>query len=100
MKPISRGAHKSSNFFQEVGYGTRTTVASIKGSVKKLGVKYQDALVILYNKANLNVITVVKPDANGDYKINVLNNSVMCFLVAFDSKKQYNAVIQDMVVPK
>lgn len=100
MKPASRKTFKSNNFLQDVGYGAKNTVASIKGSVKKLGAKYQDALVVLYNKANLNVITVVKPDSNGDYKINALNNSVTCFLVAFDSKKQYNAVIQDQVVPK
>lgn len=100
MKPISRRSLKSNNFLQEVGFGAENTVASIKGSVKELGAKYQDAFIVLYNKANLNVITVVRPDENSDYKILGLNSSLTCFLVALDSKMRYNAVIQDNVVPK
>ncbi|WP_306436570.1 hypothetical protein [Acinetobacter colistiniresistens] len=85
---------------QNLGFGSKNTVASIKGSTKKLGVNYADALVALYNKENLALIGVRKPDANGGYQFYGLNNSVNCFIVAFDNKKQYNAVIQDGVVPK
>lgn len=100
MKPVSRKAMPSGNLLQDVGFGSKNTVASIKGSTKKLGEKYKDCLVVLYNKVNLQPIAVKKPDADGSYQVYGLNNSLDCFLVAFDSKKQYNAVIQDNVVPK
>lgn len=100
MKPLGRQVAKHSNLLLEVGFGSKNTVASIKGSTKKLGEKYKNCLVVLYNKANLQPLAVRKPDADGNYQIYGLNNSLDCFLVAFDSAKQYNAVIQDNVVPK
>lgn len=100
MKPCSRKAMPSGNLLQDIGFGLKNTVASVKGSIKKLGEKYQDATVVLYNKANLQTIAFRKPDENGDYKILGLNNSLTCFVIAFDNSKQFNAVIQDNVVPK
>lgn len=97
MKPCSRNAQHSSNLLQEIG---QNTVARIQGSTKKLGDKYKGALVVLYNKANLQPISVRKPDADGGYHFLGLNNSLNCFIVAFDIQQQYNAVIQDNVVPK
>ena len=100
MKPCSYQAMSSGNLLQDIGFGSENTIASIKGSVKKLGLNYKNATVVLYNKANLQPLAVRKPDADGNYQIYGLNNSLDCFLVAFDSTKQYNAVIQDNVVPK
>lgn len=100
MKPCSRIALNSGNLLQQVGFGVQNTIASIKGSTKKLGEKYNDATVVLYNKANLQPLAIRKPDENGDYQIFGLNNSVVCFIVALDNKTQFNAVIQDQVVPK
>lgn len=54
----------------------------------------------MYNKANLQPVAIRKPDKNGAYKIYGLNNSIICFIVAFDSARQFNAVIQDRVIPK
>ena len=103
MKPALRRAFPSSNFLNvnfNTNFGSKNTVASIKGSVKKLGTKYSQALVVLYNKANLLPIAIRKPDANGNYQFLGLNADLKTFIVAFDKKQQYNAVIQDMVVPK
>jgi len=75
-------------------------LAAIKGSTKKLGEKYKDSLVVLYSKANLQPITVRKPDANGQYQFTGLNANLKTFVVAFDSNHRFNAVIQDNVVPK
>ena len=100
MKPISRKVALSGNLLQDIGFGSKNTVSHIKGSVKKLGNQYQNALIVLYNKANFLPIAVRKPDQNGDYQILGLNNSLNCFITAFDDKKQYNAVIQDNIVPK
>ncbi len=103
MKPISRKVMHSSNFINgnfSANFGSKNTVASIKGSVKKLGTKYSQALVVLYNKANLLPIAVRKPDASGNYQFLGLNTDLTCFIVALDKQQQYNAVIQDKVVPK
>lgn len=75
-------------------------VAKIKGSTKKLGQQYQDVIVVLYNKANLQPITIRKPDQNGNYQFLGLNTDLKTFIVAFDKKQQFNAIIQDSVVPK
>ncbi|RYL22099.1 hypothetical protein [Acinetobacter piscicola] len=100
MKPCSRKVMQRGNLLQDIGFGSKNTVASIEGTIKKLGVNYRNATVVLYNKANLQPIAIRKPDSNGNYQIHGLNNSLNCFVVAFDSTKQYNAVVQDNVVPK
>ena len=100
MKPLSYQAMPSGNLLQDIGFGSKNTIASIKGSIKKLGEKYQDANVVLYNKANLQPIAIRKPDQNGNYQFLGLNTDLKTFIVAFDKKQQFNAVIQDNVVPK
>ena len=98
MKPCSRKVLPSSSFMQTVVAGP--VVAKIQGSMKRLGQQYQDATVVLYNKANLQPIAVRKPDQNGNYKFLGLNTDLKTFIVAFDKNQQFNAVIQDNVVPK
>lgn len=98
MKPCSQKVMPSSVFLQDISTGP--VFAKIQGSVKKLGVQYQDATVVLYNKANLQPIAVRRPDQNGDYQFLGLNTDLKTYVVAFDRKQQYNAVIQDNVVPK
>ena len=98
MKPISRKALPNSNLLQSIGTGP--IVAKIKGSVKKLGQQYQDATVVLYNKANMQPITITKPDNDGNYQFLGLSTSLKTFIVAFDQGQQFNAVIQDNVVPE
>ena len=103
MKPVLRRAFPSSNFINinlNANFGSKNTLAKIKGSVKALGQQYQNANVVLYNKANLQPIAIRKPDQNGNYQFLGLNTDLKTFVVAFDKKQQYNAVIQDMVVPK
>ena len=79
---------------------TGPVIAKIQGSVKKLGQQYEDATLVLYNKANLQPIAVRRPDQNGNYQFLGLNTDLKTFIVAFDKKQQFNAVIQDNVVPK
>lgn len=98
MKPNSFRVMPSYNLMQLIATGP--VVAKIQGSVKKLGEQYKDAAVVLYNKANLQPIAVRKPDENGNYWFLGLNTDIKAFIVAFDNKKQFNAVIQDNVVPK
>lgn len=98
MKPLSRNAKPSSSLLQAITVGP--VIAGVTGSVKKLGQQYQDATVVLYNKANLQPIAVRKPDQNGNYQFLGLNTNLKTFVVAFDRNQQFNAVIQDNVVPK
>lgn len=98
MKPCSRKVLHSSNLLQNINIGF--TVTKVKGSVKKIGNQYKDAIVVLYNKANLQPIAVRKPDENGNYKFLGLNTDLKTFIAAFDQKRRFNAVIQDNVEPK
>lgn len=98
MKPCSRKVLPSTSLLQAIAMGR--IIAKIKGSTKKLGQQYQDATLVLYNKVNLQPIAVRKPDQNGNYQFLGLNTDLKTFIVAFDKKQQFNAVIQDNVVPK
>ncbi|TCB75518.1 hypothetical protein E0H89_11275 [Acinetobacter sp. ANC 3781] len=98
MKPVSRRVKHSSSLFQNLITGP--VVAKITGSVNKLGQQYQNATVVLYNKANLQPIAVKRPDRNGNYSFLGLNTKLKTFIVAFDQNQQFNAVIQDNMVPK
>ena len=100
MKPISQKVMPSSNNLQPTILTPISIVGSIKGSVKKLGQNYQNATVVLYSKANLQPIAIRKPKENGDYSFMGLTTDMKTFVVAFDANKQFNAVIQDNVVPK
>ncbi len=98
MKPCSRRILPSSNLLQTITTGP--VIAKVTGSVKKLGQQYQKATVVLYNKANLQPIAARKPDQNGNYQFLGLNTDLKTFIIAFDKNQQFNAVIQDNVVPK
>lgn len=98
MKPCSRRVIKVSDYLQFITTGP--VIAKISGSVKKLGNKYQDANIVLYNKGNFQPIAVRKPDENGNYQFLGLNTNLKTFVVAFDKNQRFNAVIQDNVVPK
>lgn len=98
MKPCTRKAAQTALLLQSISIGP--VVAKISGSTKKLGDTYNGAIVVLYNKANLQPIAVRKPDQNGDYQFLGLNTDLKTFIVAFDQQQQFNAVIQDNVVPE
>jgi hypothetical protein len=98
VKPCEFLAMQSSDLLQNLSVGP--VVAQIKGSVKKLGEKYQNATVVVYNKANLQPIAIRKPDADGNYQFLGLNTDLKTFIVAFDKNQQFNAVIQYNVRPK
>lgn len=98
MKPCSRKVLLSSNFIQAMNVGP--VIAKIKGSTKKLGQQYQDVIVVLYNKGNFQPIAMKRPDQNGNYQFLGLNTGLKTFIVAFDQNQEFNAVIQDNVVPK
>lgn len=71
---------------------------SIKGIAKKLGAATQ-CRVRLFEKQSGTLIADILTDQNGNYEFTNLAK-VRFFIVAHDPLTQYNAVIQDNVVPK
>lgn len=102
MKPCHHRAARSSDILVDNihRFTEQKVIAMVYGTTRKLGQQYKDAIVALYNKANLQLIAVRKPDQNGNYQFAGLNTDLKTFIVAFDKNQQFNAVIQDNVVPK
>lgn len=76
------------------GYGT------IKGTVKKLGENYKSTPVCVFKRATKELLWEVKSKPDGTYLFRNIAVGLECFIIAFDQYGQYNAVIQDNVVPK
>lgn len=70
----------------------------ISGVVKKIGVSIP-CRVRLYEKFTGAKLREVATDQNGNYRFDGLSENKY-FIVAHDPATQYNAVIQDNVVPK
>jgi len=71
----------------------------IKGSIKKLGANYAFQKVCLYSCANNQLIESTASDKDGNYEFEVYSSAPV-YLVALDHQQQFNAAIQDNVVPK
>ena len=98
MKPIKRQARHSSAYLQPIAKSNNP--GKIKGSVKAAGMRYENAFVYLFTKSNFQPLCVCRPDSEGNYSFLDLPRDLVAFIAAFDRKKQFNAVIQDNVVPK
>ncbi|WP_312307693.1 hypothetical protein [Acinetobacter variabilis] len=97
-RAMPSGYYASGNY--QENFGKSNTVAKIKGTVKKMGVNNNQALVVLFNKATLLPVLSARPDPAGNYKFIGMNKDDAFVVMAFDANKQFNAVIQDNVVPK
>ncbi len=71
----------------------------IKGSIKKLGKNYSFQKVCIYSRANNQLLSSTLSDSEGNFTLE-LNSGAPVYIVALDTNKQFNAVIQDNVVPK
>lgn len=74
-------------------------LGKISGTTKKLGNNYSTVPVCLFRRDNRQLLweTTSKPD--GSYFFRNIALGLECFIVAFDPKNQYNAVIQDKITP-
>lgn len=77
---------------------TSVGAKSIRGKVKKIGVD-TPCRVRLYEKSTGQKLAEVATDVDGNYEFSKVEQ-VKCFVVAHDPANQFNAVIQDNVVPK
>lgn len=71
----------------------------ISGRVSKLSTPFP-CYVRLYERLSGRLVSQVLSDTNGNYFFDGLSSEFSFFLVAHDPISQYNAVIQDNVVPK
>ena len=73
----------------------------IEGMVKKLGFAFSyPCQVFLLDRSNMQVIRKTLSDNHGKYRFEGLRQNYEYTIVATDPRKQFNAVIQDNVVPK
>lgn len=72
----------------------------IKGTTKKIGVNYAPVPVCVFKRSNRQLLWETTSKADGSYAFRNITVGLECFVVAFDPNNQYNAVIQDNVVPK
>lgn len=75
------------------------TGKSIKGKVTKLGFKFPCRVTLLEHMTD-RLIAQVLTDNQGNYEFKSLSAGFEFTLIAHDHDRQYNAVIQDNVVPK
>lgn len=80
-------ASSSTNIFKE-----------IKGTIFKHGVNYAHQKVCLYSRTNNQLIAITTSDESGNYAFRV-SSATPVYIVALDHQQQFNAVIQDSVVP-
>ncbi|GIT83738.1 hypothetical protein DSM16313_15200 [Acinetobacter seohaensis] len=71
---------------------------SIKGQIKEVGNNIP-CRVRLFNKLTGRIVRDITTDQNGNYEFDHLLHSIF-FVVAHHPASQFNAVIQDNVVPK
>lgn len=97
------------NILSNINYDIKTRISkrfkftsigtkSIRGKVKKTGVA-TPCRVRLYEKSTGQKLAEVATDIEGNYEFTKVEQ-VKCFVVAHDPASQFNAVIQDNVVPK
>lgn len=74
-------------------------IHSISGNVTNLGAAYKDCEVRLYEKFTGLMVERTIPRIDNSYSFKSLKKCKF-IVVAVDQKQQFNAVIQDNVVPK
>ncbi|UNT60688.1 hypothetical protein [Acinetobacter towneri] len=89
-----RGLDILTPLIKNVRYG------KIKGTTKQQGAIYPFCKVSLFDKRTAKLIAETTSSENGEYIFSGVPHGMIFFVMAFDNKKQFNAVIQDNVVPK
>ncbi|HQZ60048.1 MAG TPA: hypothetical protein PLQ39_10255 [Acinetobacter sp.] len=71
----------------------------VGGTIKKLGQNYSPVPVCLFRRDNRLLLWETKSKPDGSYSFRNVAVGLECFAVAFDPNNQYNAVIQDKILP-
>lgn len=94
--PVISKIHISRNTKQA---GRLNCYVKIKGKTLKIGIIQPKTKVNLYDRCGVMLQSV---DSNniGEYAFDGVGRGESYTIISFDSRKQFNAVIQDNVVPK
>lgn len=96
LKTLWRGRVSVSSFPATTN---ERAIFSISGQTKQLGNPVL-AKVHLYSKTNNQLIDSINSDVDGYYKFSALKKTERYFIVSHHPQGEFNAVIQDNVVPK
>jgi len=72
----------------------------IKGITQKKGVVYPKVEISVFKRSDKTLLWTTQSRADGSYQVRNIAKGLECFIVAFDPKEKYNAVISDKVVAK
>ncbi|MDD4852979.1 MAG: hypothetical protein PHW70_07480 [Acinetobacter towneri] len=103
MKPCGRQALKSSFLLDSsynINFGSTNTVGSFIGNVKNMGQGYSDSTIYIMDKSNYEVFKILRPAADGSFKVAGLPASLVCVMTCLDNTKMQNALVFDQVSPK
>lgn len=100
-KLVERGYVPFPNFGKKIITMTNANhgFGKINGITKKLGTYYSPVPVCLFRRDNRQMIWETISKADGSYSFRNVALDLQCFIVAFDPNNQYNAVIQDKILP-
>lgn len=71
----------------------------VSGSTKKLGGTYSPVTVCLFRRDTRQLLWETTSNEDGSYIFRNVAVGLGCFIVAFDPNNQYNALIQDNILP-
>lgn len=71
----------------------------IEGSVEREMMSYSDARLFIFNRSTKKVVWEISPEKTGRYVFKNIKHDQEYFIIGFDNKREYNAVIEDMVKP-
>lgn len=72
----------------------------VNGVIKKLGANYSPVPICIFKRSNRTLLWETKSESDGSYRFRNIKKGLECFVIAFDPKEEYNAVISDKVVAK
>lgn len=71
----------------------------VTGKTMKIGRIAANQQVAFFSRVNNSLLGTTVSDENGNYEFQI-TTSAPIYIVALDSQKEFNAVVQDNVVPK
>jgi hypothetical protein len=89
---LSHDLHRANSISQNFGY------LKITGTLSRTAIPGQ-AIIRLYDRKSGKIISATHSSKTGKYAFNNISYATYT-VVAIDQNMQYNAVVQDMVVPK
>lgn len=102
MKPCTRKTKGGFVFLSEnynTSFGSDKTVAIISGAVKLEGAPYGAVKIYVYLSSNMNLLTVLRPDQDGSFRLRGVNRDIRLTLVCVDGLNAAEPKVHHKVKP-